>query len=122
MIKVYEIKIENNYVDNNVTNFTNYFYKVIAANEEGTSNDSQIVRALPNNSNPLNLQYEENAIHYSRLLIRFVNPIHYSISLITFFLDKPDISDSIPICLSCCKIFSFGYNSTGRKDVDFRPD
>lgn len=57
--------IENNYVDNNVTNFTNYFYKVIAANEEGTSNDSQIVRALPNNSNPLNLQYEENAAKFT---------------------------------------------------------
>lgn len=56
---------ENNYVDTTVINFTNYFYKVVAANEEGTSNDSQIIRALPNNSNPLNLQYEENAAKFT---------------------------------------------------------
>ena len=56
---------ENTYVDTNVTNFTNYFYKIVAANEEGTSNDSQIVRVLPNNSNPLNLQYEENAAKFT---------------------------------------------------------
>ena len=49
-----------------------------------------------------------------------VDPIHYSISLITFFPYKPSISDSIPIYLSCCKISTFSYNSTGRKDVDFQ--
>lgn len=49
------------YIDSNVTNFTTYYYKVIATNDEGKSNDSQVVMAMPNNSNPLNLQYEENA-------------------------------------------------------------
>lgn len=56
---------KNEYVDTEVINFTNYFYKVVAANEDGESNDSQIVRALPNNSNPLNLQYEENAAKFT---------------------------------------------------------
>lgn len=36
------------------------------------------------------------------------------------FPDKPGISDSIPVCLNYCKISTFGYNGTGRKDVDFQ--
>ncbi len=61
-----------------------------------------------------------NYIHHFQLLIRSVYPIRYSISLITFFPYKPGISNNIPICLSCCKIPTFGYNSTGRKNVDFQ--
>ena len=60
-----------------------------------------------------------NYIHHFQLLIRSVYPIRYSISLITFFPNKPGIGDSIPICLGCCKIPTFGNNGTGRKDVDF---
>lgn len=58
-------------------------------------------------------------IHHFLWLIRLVNPIHYSLSLISLFLDKPDIGDCISISLNICKISTFGYNSTERKDVAF---
>lgn len=68
---------------------------------------------------------EGNRNHFigSDFLFRFaflsvsIYPIHYSISLITFFPDKPGIGDSIPVCLGCCKIPAFGYNGTGRRGL-----
>ena len=52
---------ETIYVDNDVVNFDTYYYKVIAKNENGVGNDSQVAIATPNNSNPSNIQYEKNA-------------------------------------------------------------
>ncbi|MDO4534423.1 MAG: pectinesterase family protein [Clostridium perfringens] len=55
------------YIDSSVTNFTTYYYKVMATNDEGKSNDSQVAMAMPNNSNPLNLQYEEKAAIFNMI-------------------------------------------------------
>lgn len=52
---------ENTYIDNDVVNFDTYYYKVVAKNENGVSNDSKVDIATPNNSNSSNIQYEKNA-------------------------------------------------------------
>lgn len=49
------------YLDETVENFKTYYYKVSASNEEGEGYDSQDVIIIPNNSNPLNLQYGSDA-------------------------------------------------------------
>ncbi len=53
------------YIDSTVENFVTYYYKIAAKNELGTGHDSQAVMALPNNSNPLNLQYGKEAAQFS---------------------------------------------------------
>ena len=55
----------NTYVDNTVTNNTTYYYVLVAANDEGISHDSKVVSAMPNNSNPLNLQYGKDAAKFT---------------------------------------------------------
>ena len=59
--------VENNteYVDQDVINFTKYYYKVVANNEDGSSHDSKAVMAIPNNSNSEHLQYGEDAAKFT---------------------------------------------------------
>lgn len=56
---------DTTYIDNDVVNLDTYYYKIMAKNETGVAHDSQIVAAIPNNSNSLNIQYEKNAAEFN---------------------------------------------------------
>lgn len=53
------------YTDSNVENFVTYYYKIAAKNAVGAGHDSQAIAGLPNNSNPLNLQYGKDAAQFN---------------------------------------------------------
>lgn len=55
------------YEDLEVVNFQTYYYKIMAKNENGNAYDSKEVVAVPNNSNPDNIQYEDNAANFNMI-------------------------------------------------------
>ena len=57
--------LELMYTDSNVENFVTYYYKIAAKNAVGAGHDSQAIAGLPNNSNPLNLQYGKDAAQFN---------------------------------------------------------
>ncbi len=56
---------ETTFIDEDVINFETYYYIIVAKNEDGVSHDSQAVMAIPNNSNPYNLQYGDDAATFT---------------------------------------------------------
>lgn len=55
------------YEDLEVVNFQTYYYKIMAKNANGNAYDSKAVIVVPNNSNPDNIQYEDNAANFNMI-------------------------------------------------------